>query len=88
MPGPRRESARPAALSAGHRRLPGGGLVVVGPLSRGFDVTCGLFTGRFSVPQPPQPYTSPPLQGARVALELPTPHGGWLSADLFQSATS
>ncbi len=62
--------------------------MVVGPLSRGFDVTCGLFTGRFSVPQPPQPYTSPPLQGARVALELPTPHGGWLSADLFQSATS
>lgn len=52
--------------------LPGGGLVVVGPLSPGFDVTCGLFTGRFSVPQPPQPYTSPPLQGARVALELPS----------------
>ncbi len=49
--------------------IPGGGQVVI---NQAFDVLCGLSTGRFAVPQPPQRYPHSPVTGARAALELPS----------------
>jgi hypothetical protein len=48
--------------------IPGGGNVV---LAGDFDVECGLFTGQFSVAQPPQQYSQSPVAGVTVQVEVP-----------------
>lgn len=49
--------------------IPGGGQVRI---HASLDVLCGVFAGNFGVAQPTRRYTSSPVQGATVAIELPS----------------
>lgn len=49
--------------------IPGGGQLT---LNGKLELICGLSTGAFYVPQPPQHYTQSPLTGATAKLDLPS----------------
>jgi len=48
--------------------IPGGGALVV---PQSFDLSCGLFTGKFGVDPPAPELTASPIAGVRARLELP-----------------
>lgn len=76
---PARPGGGPAGPAYHHVRvgLPGGGTVAVLRRADPLDVTCGLRTTRFFVPQPTRPEPHDPLAELQAELRLPrTTHAG------------